>query len=59
MAHLKSIPGIGDIVASHLLVRIGDPRIVMLRSTSNRCTKFKRFEMSVARFVGDARFVSV
>jgi transposase len=25
MAHLKSIPGIGEIVASHLLARIGDP----------------------------------
>jgi len=26
MAHLKSISGIGEIVASHLLARIGDPR---------------------------------
>jgi hypothetical protein len=26
MAHLKSIPGIGEIVASHLLARIGDPQ---------------------------------
>jgi transposase len=26
MAHLKSIPGIGEIVASHLLGRIGDPQ---------------------------------
>ena len=28
MAHLKSIPGIGEIVASHLLARIGDPQQV-------------------------------
>src|SRR5574341_1627248 len=26
MAHLKSIPGIGEIVASHLLARVGDPQ---------------------------------
>ena len=26
MAHLKSIPGIGEIVASHLLARIGNPQ---------------------------------
>jgi len=26
MAHLKSIPGIGEIMASHLLARIGDPQ---------------------------------
>jgi len=26
MRHLKSIPGIGEIVASHLLARIGDPQ---------------------------------